>query len=109
MTPLLLALAIAAPAPKPRPPPAPADLVGRWRQTWYGTTESALYRADGTCSYYWRGEYREGTWRLEGATLEVVTWRANDPPDAPNAPLTYRYDVARTRRGVWCANWRLER
>lgn len=109
MAPLFLLLAIHAPAPKPRPPLAPADLVGNWRQSWYGTTEAAVYRADGTCSYYWQGEHWEGVWRLHRTTLEVTTWRATEPPRT-HLPLAHVIGpVTRTRKGFVGGQWKIER
>lgn len=106
----LLILATHAPAPRPAPPLRPADLVGRWAQTWHGATDAAVYRADGTLSYYWRGEHWEGRWWLWPTTLEVHTWRADGTAHSSDRPFRASIGpIVRTRNGFACGSWKLER
>lgn len=70
----------AAPVPKHRPS-LPLQPIGEWRITWCGCAGPAIFRKDGSLTYFWgpggaAGPQQrwQGVWELKGDDLLIWTW-----------------------------------
>lgn len=89
-----LSCLVCAPAPRAKTQPAFSP-VGEWRLTWVGSSGPAVFRRDGSMSYFWGPEpsqYRwDGQWELRGKTLHTWSWCESNAPPEPDSRRSEAY------------------
>ena len=63
------------PIPKPRKTPSTLPIIGFWTYTWARNPGVSVFRKDGSYASIWGNEIWEGSWRVDGNTLQIMESR----------------------------------